>query len=530
MNLSKLFSRADDEFIQEIVGSSAIEIIRTLFPEKVTPSKMKELVFDLYRENILLNAKSRSLLFQMLKKDEAAELMQYLQEKEGKDPYTVLQGISFSRKKENLLLKYFELPETETGSQEEPKSEFLLSAEYPLFPHQRNAIAEIKAIISGSSKRVILHMPTGAGKTRTTMSFLAEYIRIHPGALVVWLAASEELCEQASDEFQKAWKHIGDRDVRLYKFWGRHTVEPSTMQEGLMVAGLSKMFNMIKNQNKFISALGTKTKLVVMDEAHQAVAKSYSIIINSLIVYNNAPLIGLTATPGRSYSDITKDEELAEFFHRRKVTLKVEGYANPIHYLQSEGYLAKTEFYTLGHTGNVQLTQSEINAIQNEFDIPEKVLVQLGKNEIRNIEILKKFRDLITRHRRIMFFAASVEHSEMIAFLLRAMGIEAYSVSGKTSSSERNRVIQSFKDDSPEVKVICNFGVLTTGFDAPKTSCAFIARPTNSLVLYSQMVGRAIRGTKQKGNDKAEIITVIDTSLPGFRDMAEAFLNWEDIF
>ncbi|HNI26233.1 MAG TPA: helicase-related protein, partial [Leptospiraceae bacterium] len=195
-----------------------------------------------------------------------------------------------------------------------------------------------------------------------------------------------------------------------------------------------------------------------------------------------------------------------------------------------EGYLAKTEFYTLGHTGNVQLTQSEINAIQNEFDIPEKVLVQLGKNEIRNIEILKKFRDLITRHRRIMFFAASVEHSEMIAFLLRAMGIEAYSVSGKTSSSERNRVIQSFKDDSPEVKVICNFGVLTTGFDAPKTSCAFIARPTNSLVLYSQMVGRAIRGTKQKGNDKAEIITVIDTSLPGFRDMAEAFLNWEDIF
>lgn len=259
-------------------------------------------------------------------------------------------------------------------------------------------------------------------------------------------------------------------------------------------------------------------------------AKTYKLILESLIVYNNCPLIGLTATPGRSYSDIEKDEQLANFFYKQKVTLSISGYSNPIEYLQSEGYLAKAEFYTLSHNGNTELSQKEMNEIQKGFDISENVLIRLGQNELRNISILKKFKDLIQRHNRILFFGSSVEHSDMIASLLRAMDIDAYSLTGKTSDIERNRIVQDYKTDASSIKIICNYGILTTGFDAPKTSCAFIARPTKSLVLYSQMVGRAIRGIKQGGNEKAEIITVVDTSLPGFRDMAEAFLNWEDVF
>ena len=77
---------------------------------------------------------------------------------------------------------------------------------------------------------------------------------------------------------------------------------------------------------------------------------------------------------------------------------------------------------------------------------------------------------------------------------------------------------------------MCNYGILTTGFDAPKTSCALIARPTDSLVLYSQMVGRAIRGIKAGGNLDAEIVTVVDTCLPGFDKINNAFFNWEDVW
>ena len=78
--------------------------------------------------------------------------------------------------------------------------------------------------------------------------------------------------------------------------------------------------------------------------------------------------------------------------------------------------------------------------------------------------------------------------------------------------------------------VLCNYGILTTGFDAPKTSCAVITRPTSSLVLYSQMVGRAIRGEKVGGNKEAEIVTVVDTSLPGFESLASTFFNWDDVY
>ena len=76
--------------------------------------------------------------------------------------------------------------------------------------------------------------------------------------------------------------------------------------------------------------------------------------------------------------------------------------------------------------------------------------------------------------------------------------------------------------------VLNNYGVLTTGFDAPKASAVVIARPTRSLVLYSQMIGRVIRGPKAGGTETCEIVTVVDPHLPGFGSVAEAFSNWED--
>ena len=78
--------------------------------------------------------------------------------------------------------------------------------------------------------------------------------------------------------------------------------------------------------------------------------------------------------------------------------------------------------------------------------------------------------------------------------------------------------------------VMFNYGVLTAGFDAPRTRCVIIARPTTSLVLYSQMAGRAMRGLRAGGNRTAEIMTVADTDLPGFGSVTDAFTNWEDLW
>jgi len=103
-------------------------------------------------------------------------------------------------------------------------------------------------------------------------------------------------------------------------------------------------------------------------------------------------------------------------------------------------------------------------------------------------------------------------------------------VTGETPGPERARVISEFKEADDEIRIIVNYGVLTTGFDAPQTSAALIARPTKSLVLFSQMVGRATRGPRAGGNKTAEVATVVDTRLPGFCNMADAFTNWEDVW
>jgi superfamily II DNA or RNA helicase len=154
----------------------------------------------------------------------------------------------------------------------------------------------------------------------------------------------------------------------------------------------------------------------------------------------------------------------------------------------------------------------------------------LSEDQQRNIVILKRIEELIDRHKRIILFAMTVEHSNLLATCLQARGICAFSITSNSSSLQRKSLINRFKSKEETSMVLCNYGILTTGFDAPQTSCALISRPTDSLVLYSQMLGRAIRGPNAGGNVKAEIVTVIDSSLPGFDAVASAFYNWEDVW
>ena len=533
MNLAKLFSRADDEIIQDIIGHTSISLLQKVMPEKATPSQLKKLVVELFHyEGLLLKDDTRAHIIDLLRTDEIQSLHGSLGLRANGSLYESLKRLKFERgsEKEEILFTFFELkvPELDKKVVVLPVEE--ADSSYALFSHQRKAIRELEDRLNHGAERIILHMPTGSGKTRTTMNYICDFLRKKEPSVVIWLAYSEELCEQAVGEFKKAWKSIGNRKIKVQRFYSTSQWEDG-MEDGIIVAGLAKMYSAIrKNEIQFINDLSDKVSLIIMDEAHQAVAESYNRILQILSRKQNVSIIGLTATPGRSYLNIEEDEKLASFFHRNKITLKVDGYKNPIDYLTDNGYLAKVTFEPLMHKGGNTITDADIAKIEKELDLSEEVLIKLGKDEIRNAAILSKLKSLVLRHKRIMFFSASVEHSNLIAFMLRAIGITAFSVTGQTPSSERAKVIRQYKSDEDTSFVLCNYGIFTTGFDAPKTSCAMIARPTKSLVLYSQMVGRAIRGIEAGGNEEADIITVVDIKLPGFRSMAEAFMNWEDVF
>lgn len=534
MNFDSFLSRADEHTLQTLIGSSCVRLLRLLNPSEVTPSRLCDLLIRLRtREGLLLSKDSRNILVDLLRPQEAKILATVLGQSTGNNCHKWLKEVNISAgsEREGALFDFFELSAPSREKQEEKLSTESTISAYPLFSHQRQAVRDIKKLLQQEPKRALLHMPTGGGKTRTAMNIIADHLRAFEPTVVIWLVYSEELCEQAVSEFQKAWHYLGDREITIHRYWGNHELDAETVYDGLVVAGLSKLYSTLKKSLKFISTLGSHSSLVVMDEAHQAVAPTYKLILDVLVLpFPQTALLGLTATPGRTWSDIAADEELANFFAGRKVTLRIPDYDNPVDYLVAEGYLAKVNYRQLFYESGVELTPADLKLVENELDIPQKILTQLAEDEQRNLRIILEVENLAKLHRRILVFAINVEHARLLASVLQARGYNAASISANTPSSERERLIHSFKNLDSETKILCNFGVLTTGFDAPRTSAAVIARPTKSLVLYSQMVGRAIRGIRAGGNETAEIITVVDTQLPGFRTVAEAFTNWEDVW
>lgn len=529
-----LLARADEQTLEEMIGSESLRLLQAIDEKLTLPSRLREVVLDLRGPQDLLTSKdTRRLLFLLLKTEEAERLSSTLGLNNKDNIYQSLKEsrIYKNSKKEKLLFNFFNLNAPE---REEIHEEPALKHHYPdyaLFPHQRKAAREVRELLFQDSGRVILHMPTGSGKTRTAMHIIAEHLRRTEPGFVVWLAYNEELCEQAASEFEEAWSNLGNRGMTVHRFWGDKELHSESFEDGFMVAGLSKMYNLSKRTLADLGKIGGSCTLVIIDEAHQAIARTYKLVLESLLFHHNKPsLLGLTATPGRTWADIQEDKKLSDFFSNEKVILEVEGYESPVTYLIEKGYLADPQFRSLFTEPGLDLTPSDRQKVREQLDIPQRVLQQLAEDEERNTAILTRLEEMIQDHSRILFFGTTVSHAKVMATVLQARGHNAAVVTGKTNDVARKKRIRQFKESSDEPMVLCNYGVLTTGFDAPNTSAALIARPTNSLVMYSQMVGRAIRGTKAGGNEKAEIVTVVDQKLPGFSGVSDAFTNWEDVW
>ena len=532
---SDLLMRADEVVFQDLLGQSAMRLLRTLKGRDISVGALRNIFNDLHSpEAVLSDSTKRRILLELLNHSEAQSLSQALNFRSQGIAYNDLATIQLT-KGSRLMHDLLEQLRVIVGDRIEVTEAIpdLVEAipHYSLFAHQRTAVRESISAMSVRPYRVLLHMPTGSGKTRTAMNVVSEFLRNNEPGNVLWLATSEELCEQAAQEFEKCWRFTGNRAIVVHRYWGGHWFNPIDMKDGLVVAGLQKLYSSANRELTYLAHLGDRIGLVVIDEAHQSVARSYRDVVESIIARKEAThLLGLSATPGRSWNDPNSDLELSNFFGSSKVTLRVEGYSNPIDYLVEHGYLAKPNFREIEGSSRVELTEQDRKRLAEDLEIPEVLLNRLAEDDLRNAIVLREIQALTNRHKRILVFGATVEHAQLLATVLRALGVAAKAVAGTTPSFEREQTIRWFKSAEDEVRVLTNFGVLTTGFDAPATSAAVIARPTRSLVLFSQMVGRATRGTLAGGNREAEIVTVVDTQLPGFGSLAEAFTNWDDVW
>ena len=125
-----------------------------------------------------------------------------------------------------------------------------IATEYPLYDYQRQVLHDTLDVVnpprklSSAGRRVLAHLPTGAGKTRIACHAAAMLLnqRTAEGKVVVWLTSSEELCDQAAESLMAAWRHVGNRDVAMQRFWGSERGSLDDLHAGFLVAGLPKLW------------------------------------------------------------------------------------------------------------------------------------------------------------------------------------------------------------------------------------------------------------------------------------------------
>ena len=526
LTVARFFELISDEDARQFVEPRVLSVLDAIFGGSIGGEDLRRVGRTIVDFDLVLDdQRGRQQVLSLIPEGKRAEL----ESRVGRRIYTEREGL-WTEAETRRLRDFFGLLE-ERLVLPAAASATTITPEYGLFEHQRVVVRKLAPLLAEDERRAVLHLPTGVGKTRTAMHIVADSLRSRDPSVVVWLASGKELLEQAVLAFKEAWRHLGTRELQVGTMWSDRMPDLRNFADGFLAVGLAKAWSVLSRTDPdWASRLSPRVSLVVFDEAHQSIARTYRRIANELTLDFRCALLGLTATPGRTWADIDKDGAVAEFFSGNKVSLDVPG-PNPIGYLIDNGYLARPTFRTLLAEPGLEIDEKELARLSDALDIPETIVTRLSMSEQYLTAVLAAIEDLLsTGHRRVLVFAATVAHARVLTAILVARHVRSGVVTGATPERERDRTIRSFKSDAQEPMVLVNFGVLTTGFDAPTASAAVIARPTKSLVLYSQMVGRAIRGPKSGGTDTCEVVTVVDRSLPGFGDVAATFLNWEDVW
>lgn len=378
--------------------------------------------------------------------------------------------------------------------------------------------------------RFILQMPTGSGKTRTAMEVITSFLNTYPDSSVVWLAHSTELCDQAAECFLEVWPHVSTKSINFQRFYASHRFTPNSDEQiDFICTSFQSAYALIAKNPELLNSRLHRKRLIVVDEAHKVIAPTYKFVTQAL-QHDGTQIMGLTATPGRTYKEFNSEDEnseLAQYFFEKIISFNPKE-KGAIEYLRDKGVLAHAKSEVLKVSSDINLSSKELEQVSKLFEIPASVLDKIGKNSIRNAEILAKINQLVTSQtaRSIIFFGTSVEHSVLICSLLKFLDIKAEHVDGNTPRPIRDNIITKFKKQ--EINVLCNYEVLSTGFDAPKVDCVFLARPTASVVLYSQMIGRGLRGPEIGGKETCLIVNVKDNfiNLPSIDKMYKVFEDY----
>ena len=328
-----------------------------------------------------------------------------------------------------------------------------------LFDYQEDMVKRVQEAFRHHDS-VMVQMPTGTGKTYLLAALVGLFLKEE-----VWVVAHRrELVSQIKDTLEKFFSSLKSTSIKV-----------------ISIQWLSRHYGEMEE----------KPGLIVIDEAHHALAETYAEVMNA---YPKAKKLGLTATPyrlnGKGFTDLF-DTLLCSWSMERFI---------------AEGRLSLYDYYSIKPDSAAQLQIDSLQKRGADGDYQQKEL-----NEVMDVKpSLKRLCLTIKEYvpgKKGIVYAISIQHAEHIAEFYRENSIKAVAISSKTPSSLRKELIERFKSSSllsslnstsDEIEVLVSVDLFSEGFDCPDVEFIQLARPTLSLAKYMQMVGRGLRVAEGK--------------------------------
>jgi len=373
---------------------------------------------------------------------------------------------------------------------------------------ERLAVNMFDLLTRYRAPKAMLCLPTGAGKTRVAAEAVIRVIKERglEGRPVLWIAQTEELCEQAVQSWKFVWSKVGPGEpLTISRLWSGNEAAAVKDAAHLVVATDAKLDVCL---NKTDYAWLRDAAMVLIDEAHAAITPRYTAILESLgITHRSAarPLVGLTATPYRGFNE-EETRRLVSRFGGVRLDKDIFSSDDPYTELQDLGVLAKVVHRELAGA-TIKLTEGELENIDFQGRLPASAEQRLGEDHDRNNMLISTIKNLV-KDGPILLFATSVNHARLMAAKLNGKGVTASAIDAATPTADRRKVVEDFR--AGRIRVISNYGVLAQGFDAPATRTVIVARPTYSPNVYQQMIGRGLRGPRNGGKETCLILDVAD--------------------
>lgn len=361
-------------------------------------------------------------------------------------------------------------------------------------PHdyQKRLKTDIHSVNSGHSWSTIVTLPTGGGKTRVANEFIVDLFRLNSAFKICWVVGSKELIEQSISAFKEIWSEKGDCQVQLNRFYGNYSNLRANCSHSITYCGIDLLISKL-NQSP-VEAFLESVDLIVIDEAHLAGAPTYKQILSKYKDLSSTyRILGLTATPYR-LEDVPID--FKDNFNYR-VSLRDENNSeieSSLMYLIDNQYLSRVNFIAL-NVGNILSTVE-------------------GKQEL-NMAALESLKKVEENNQRCVVFAQSRAHAIALNIYFKYNGLRSALIIGATPDNQRFEILDKMRNK--DLSILVNHQMLSAGLDIPGLESIMILSDINSPSLAMQILGRAMRGPKNGGNENNTVF-VTSSNYKTFED------------